>query len=337
MKEPRFITAKEEKVNDAVYYIWFAAGWFLLTVIVSVIQDGGFKALKEMLIIGGVGAVLFLGIGAVTWIQGKMAQHEREQIMENGQAVTGIVTEVKSEIIWAGRWRKTQRYRVIICYQDKEGRKTTWYSPQYYMNPYDYGGLQQECRLYAWGDKGCLADVPKRKQVSLKEQMGMYSFLCQETEDVFEKNECRNVKDQETDEIIITRALAKNMERKYRIEEFRYMDTETLQEAKDEWWGMVGIETDAFLRLQPEILRLATPIGSFTVFVEVRFISKKICPLKVRRSIERELDSCIREYNFQYLKSDYEFLKSHIQSRMEESARKHFGRIPVTEVVLELL
>lgn len=335
MKEPRFITAKEEKVNDAVYYIWIAVSWFLLTIIVSVIQEGGFKTLREMLIIGGAGAVFFLGIGAVTWIQGTLAQRERRKILENGDSVIGVVTDVEQDMVWAGRWRKVPRYRVIVNYQ-RNGQEKTWSSPQYSVQPYDYVGLQKECKLYVWGEKCCLAEVPKRKQQTLGELMGEYAFLIpKENKEAKEKHSVFKKGKKEGE--IITSAKVKDLDIRYRLEEFKDLDEVCLDVAKDEWWQLVGVETDAFLKFQPKILRLASPIGSFTVYMEVRFISKKMCDLKIRRAIEREYDVCIHELNFKYLKADYDFLKSHIQARMEESAKKHFGRIPVTEVLVELL
>lgn len=338
MKEPRFITAKEEKVNDAVYYIWFAAGWFLLTVIVSVIQDGGFNALKEMLIIGGAGAVLFLGIGAVTWIQGKVAQNERKQIIKNGQTTTGIVTDVEIEMVWAGRGRKTPRHRVVVKYQTKNGQEKIWHSPLYRMYPYDYVRLQHECKMYVWGEKCCLAEVPKREQPSLEELMGEYAFLISEEtkSGTAEAKHCVFKKGKKEGEII-TGAKVKDLDIRYRIESFKGLDKNSFLVARDEWRQLSTIETDGFLRFASKCIRQAKTIGDFEVFLEVRFISKRICDFSTRCAIERDFDALVKELNFQYTEKDYEFLKSHIQSRMEESAKKHFGRIPVTEVVVELL
>ena len=53
--------------------------------------------------------------------------------------------------------------------------------------------------------------------------------------------------------------------------------------------------------------------------------------------MEQDFDECIKELNFRYSETDYEFLKEQIQTRMEASAKEHFGRIPVTEVLVELL
>lgn len=340
MKEPRFITAKEEKVYDAVYYIWFAAGWFLLTVIVSVIQDGGFKALKEMLIIGGAGAVLFLGMGAVTWIQGKVAQNERKQIIKNGQAVTGIVTDVASEMVWAGKGRKTPRHRVVVKYQTKNGQEKIWYSPLYRMYPYDYVRLQHECKMYVWGEKCCLAEVPKREQPSLDGMLGKYAFLMSESQKVNDSESVNLYSKKSINEkrqVIKRDVRAKALNRKYRLEDFGGLDETSLEEAKKEWSNLSLKETDQFLCFHSRILRQAKPIGHFEVFLEVRFISKRICDFSKRFAIEQDFEALIKELNFQYTEKDYEFIKSHIQSRMEESAKKHFGRIPVTEVVVELL
>lgn len=338
MKEPRFITAKEEKVNDAVYYIWFAAGWFLLTVIVSVIQDGGFKALKEMLIIGGGGAVLFLGMGAVTWIHGMMAQNERKQIIKNGQAVTGIVTDVEIEMVWAGSGRKTPMHRAVVKYQTKTGQDKIWHSPLYRVYPYDYVRLQHECKMYVWGEKCCLAEVPKREQPSLDEMMGEYAFLIpKEIQSETAKEKHCVFKKGKKDGEIITSAKVKDLDIRYRLEKFKSLDKKSLEEAEDEWYQTDTLCTDGFLRYIPKFIREAKPIGHFCVYLEVRFISNRICDFSTRYAIEREFDALIKELNFQYTEKDYEFLKSYIRSQMESSAQKHFGRITVTEVVVELL
>ncbi len=335
MREPRFITAKENKVYEAKCYIWIAVGWFLLTVVISVIKDGGFNALKEMLIIGGAGAALFLGVGAVTWIQGALAQRERKKIMENGEVVTGVVEDVELDMVWAGRWRKVPRYRVIVSYQ--QNGQETWSSPQYCVQPYDYVGLQKECKMYVWEEKCCLAEVPKRKEPELKKLMGKYAFLIEEKSSLDVSKTKQKYLSKEKRGIITRNAKAKDLNRRYQLEDFCKLDGESLDEAKLEWSSFSLKETDCFLCFHSRILRQAKPIGHFEVFLEVRFISHRVCSFSVRYAIEQDLDALLKELNFQYTEKDYDFLKSHIRSRMEESAKKHFGRIPVTEVLVELL
>lgn len=336
MKEPRFITAKENKVYEARYYVWMAIGLFVLTEIIYVIQ-GGLGSLKDGAIIGGAGAVLFLGIGAVTWIQGTLAQRERRKIMENGRIVTGVVTDVEIDTVSAGRGRKDSRYRVIVNYQ-RDGQEKTWSSPQYKVFPYDYVGLQKECKMYVWGEKCCLAEVPKRKKPTLDELMGEYAFLIpEETELKIREAKHSVFKKEKKEGEIITSAKVKDLDIRYKIEDLNGLDKVALQVARDEWSQLSMVETDAFLKFRSRLIRQAKPIGHFEVFLEVRFISHRICSFSTRYAIEQDFDALVKELNFQYTEKDYDFLKSHIQSRMEESAKKHFGRIPVTEVLVELL
>lgn len=62
-----------------------------------------------------------------------------------------------------------------------------------------------------------------------------------------------------------------------------------------------------------------------------------ICSFSTRYAIEQDFNALIRELEFQHVEDDYEFLKTNIRTRMEASAKEHFGRIPVTEVVVELM
>ena len=345
MKDLSFITAREEKLKDAFFYLWFAIGWMLLTVIVAVIMAGGLKACisgsAEVFVIGGGGAGLCLLAGAVTWLQGKLALRERRQIVVNGCTVTGIVTDVESEIVWTGRGRKTQRYRVVVDYHLSHGEKKTWRSPRYKLNPYDYVGVQQECKLYVWGEKCCLADVPPRQKPTLEKIMGKYAFLARPMSEAASSGEAPSgieiKREKSKRDPLLRQVCAKDLARKYRIEDFKTLDKESLEKAKTEWSGLSLKETDRFLCFRTRILRQAKPIGHFEVFLEVRFISKRICSFSTRYAMEQDFDECIKELNFRYSETDYEFLKEQIQTRMEALAKEHFGRIPVTEVLVELL
>lgn len=181
-------------------------------------------------------------------------------------------------------------------------------------------------------------EVSKKKQSTLDELMGEYAFLIPEEVRSGVSNTKRSVfKKGKTEGEIIMYAKVKDLDIRYRLEEFKSLDKAFLEEARDEWWQTALLRTDEFLRFIPECLRQATPIGHYFVYLEVRFISKRICSFSTRYAIEMDFKELIQKLNFQYVEGDYDFLKSHIQARMEESAKKHFGRIQVTEVVVELM
>ena len=342
MKEERFITAKEEKNEMVKYCLWFAGAWLIICGISALLAlDGMKKEVSEqmaLLVFGGGGFLLIFVFGAYFWLQGKGAQRERRKIMENGRVVTGIVTGVDSEITGRRNGAKFMNYYVNVTYQTSGNVEKQWKSPAYSVNPYDYVGLQKECKMYAWGEKCCLAEVPKRKQPVAEALMGKYAFLLQgeETEGAVKETHCVFRKGKKEGEII-PYAKVKDLDIKYRLEEFKNLDEVSLNVAKDEWSQTAILRTDGFLRFGTGILRQAKPIGHFEVLLEVRFISSRVCDFSVRYSIEQDFDALVKELNFQYTEKDYDFLKSHIRSRMEESAKKHFGKIPVTEVVVELL
>lgn len=337
MKEERFITAKEERSEMAKYIWWFIGVWVVIWGIAALVD---FEDLLEdktgqmaLLLYGGGGVLLFMGWMAWLWIEGKAAQRERKQIMENGRMVVGIVTGVENIGQKGSQFVKSC---VKVKYQSVDGLEKTWKSPPYSVNPYDYVGLQKECKMYVWGEKCCLADVPKRKQPTPDELMGEYAFLIPKEEEGGTEKHCVFKKGKKEGEII-TSAKVKDLDMKYRIEMFHGLDKKSLEEAENEWHQLVGVETDAFLRFRPRMLELMRRYSMTFVYLEVRFISKRICSFSTRYAIEQDFDALIKELNFQYTEDDYEFLKSHIQSRMEESAKRHFGRIPVTEVLVELL
>lgn len=342
MKEERFVTAKEEKTRTAKYVLWFAIAWIIICIISALLEFDGLKEdISErmvLLVLGAGGLLLVLAFGAFFWFQGKAAQRERKKIMENGRVVTGIVTGVDSELTGRRNGAKFTNYYVNVTYQTAGNVEKHWKSPVYSVNPYDYVGLQKECKLYVWGEKCCLAEVQKRKQPAVDELMEKYAFLIPKDgqEGAVKEKHCVFIKGKKDDEII-SYAKVKDLDIRYRLESFKDLDEAALDVAKDEWSQTSTLRTDGFLRFITEILRQAKPIGHFEVFLEVRFISKRICDFSTRYAIEQDFDALIKELNFQYTEKDYEFLKSHIQSRMEESAKKHFGRIPVTEVVVELL
>lgn len=184
MKEERFITAREEKAVMAKYIWWFVVAWVVICGVAALLELDGLRENKSeqmvLLVFGGGGLLLLLAVGACLWIQGKAAQRERKQIMENGRAVTGIVTGVDSEPAGRKNGAKFANSYVNVVYLTTEGEEKTWRSQAYSVNPYDYVGLQKECKLYVWGEKCCLAEVPKRKQPAPDEMMGKYAFLMTE-------------------------------------------------------------------------------------------------------------------------------------------------------------
>ena len=102
---------------------------------------------------------------------------------------------------------------------------------------------------------------------------------------------------------------SRDIERKYKPEDFKKLDKESLEEAKKEWSVLSLKETDQFLCFHSRILRQAKPIGHFEVFLEVRFCSKRICDISIRCEMEEKFNECIDKLNFQYLPTDYEYLK----------------------------
>ena len=191
MKEEKFITVKEEKTELAKYVWWLAAGWTIVWGIAAVIDlDGLLEDKMEqgaLLLFGGGGLLIILIFGAVIWLQGRVAQRERRMIMENGRVVTGIVTGVEHGM--RGNSKFVNSY-VNVTYQNVDGEEKTWRSPAYSVEPYDYVGLQKECKMYTWGEKCCLAEVPKRKQPELDELMGDYAFLIPKEEPGTKEKHC---------------------------------------------------------------------------------------------------------------------------------------------------
>ncbi len=341
-QDERFITVKEERVYLAKYFLWFLVVWLVIVAISALLNLDALKeenGVRNIVVIAGGGCVLLLLVAGWLWFTGKSKQKEREAIMANGRKVTGIVKGVQTEMTGGILGAKIQYHRVVVQYTAVNGEEKTWVSPRYRVEPYNYVGLQKECTLYLWGEKGCLEDVLPRKKESLEEQLGKYAFLAPKESDSATKKAASNEKGKKktTEFEFMEPRKTKDIHLKYRIEEFKQLDKAALEEAKDEWNDYAYRETDSFLRFRPELMSLAKPIGHYFVYLEVRFISKRICSFSVRYNIEQDFDACIKELNYQYLETDYEFLKEHIRTCMEASAQKHFGMKPVTEVLVELL
>ena len=322
MKTLRLITAQEERKNIGYVFLIIALAAYALNAVLAVMELGSFQeylAHAGKYVLNAVIGHVFLVIGSIQFVQGILAGRKRKKAMENGTQVNGTVTAITAEGA-----KSVLRYRVEVSYDLGNGEKRGVSQP-YLRRPHEYLAVSEMCPVYVWKSEIYIKDIPRKSN----EELETFCYTGEETTNYLDRWVARGG--------VMRPKNADGIEPRYPLEDWKSLDATNLQEAKKEWNGMIEVDTGRFVRLMRGVLLLGDDEIYGEVYVEIRYQAKKALSRYIVVAMESGLVEILSKLKYQYRKSDYEFLKTKIWTEMEQAAKKEFGKIPVTEVVVELL